>query len=256
MQVLYSITMILTTQEQMNSILPFLAKHGRRVSSITLQGAEGTSLSLYTLPANLQLDSLQLNNMSLQLQSGYDSHGVLGYPAVAALKQLRLGDCRTLDHGDAQQRVLAMSLSQLCQLEHLTLTAQSIVHFLINVEPHRLQRVQQLTYLELSGIKLDRPGPIDSYTDEARPPLEILKVLTRLVDLRLSTDYQDDCDWGTGFIPACVLSGMQRLTRLELLHCTVERGGLVGKADLRHLKLDRCGMEGCKTATAQLLSQI
>ena len=88
-------------------MLVFLRKHGQQVNSIEVivrltkpkwrqilpfrQWQDTVRLRM--LPPILQLNSLSLDSVHVQLHPYDTIEGVLGSPAVAALKQLRLKDC-------------------------------------------------------------------------------------------------------------------------------------------------------------------
>jgi hypothetical protein len=93
-----------------------------------------------------------------------------------------------------------------------------------------LQRLQQLTYLELAKVLLKGP-------DRATPPLQPLQALTRLVDLRILMDEdlgrsEFVCQYR---VPAGMLSDAKHLTRLQLSGCRLGAGALAGVTQLQHL---------------------
>jgi hypothetical protein len=174
----------------------------------------------------VQLASLQLERLGLQLQPGIGAQGVLGAAAtVAAIKQLQLHDCELLD--DGADEVVAAALSQLpAGLEHLSISNLKNGGVPVDFPAGVLHQMQDLTYLELgcSGVA----GP-----DEASPALQPLQALTRLVDLRFC--------WLDEVVTCSMLSGMQHLTRLELLsNLELEPGVLAGITQLQHLYLNGC----------------
>jgi hypothetical protein len=246
--VLHGITVNVIDQQQMDSVLLYLNKYGQHVDSIHLFGVEKgeeegeveLQVELRQLPFNLQLSSLQLEHLHLQLQPGNGSHGVLGAAAiVAALKQLQLHDCELLD-GEEQ---LAAALWQLpAGLEHLSISGLTWDHLWVQVPTGVLQQLQQLTYLELTRCRLKSPV-------EGQLALQPLQALTLLQDLRLAADdgEMDKLPADDDRLEASMLSGAQHLTRLEVSGCWhedgpfwVEPGVLVGKSQLQHLQLVNC----------------
>jgi hypothetical protein len=105
-----------------------------------------------------------------QLQPGDGFQGVLGAADRAAgLKQLRLSSC-TLINGDEG---LAAALDKLTAgLEHLSIEGLSSNEARTCFPTAVLERLQQLTYLELAGVRVQRP-------DQATPTLQPLQALTR-----------------------------------------------------------------------------
>jgi hypothetical protein len=79
-----------------------------------------TALLLRELPTSMQLHSLCLSGMNLQL----GKHGVLA--TAPALTQLQLKNCRLL--GDGAPSQLTAALSQLPRLQHLSLQVLRHVH--------------------------------------------------------------------------------------------------------------------------------
>ena len=242
---LHSIKVHVGEQQQMDSVLLYLDKYGQHVDSIHLVGMEWGAVTLCQLPSHLQLSSLQLELLHLQLQPGNGSHGVLGAAAVAALKQLRLSHCELLD-GEEQ---LAAALLQLpAWLEHLSIVGVTADEVWVGFPTNALQRLQQLTYLELAEVTLQGCG-------QGQPARQPLQALTHLQDLRLCT--------GNGAITTSVLSGTHHLTRLELSgeHTDdgvylFEPGVLAGKTQLRHLQLAYCRVLGDQAGVARLMSHL
>jgi hypothetical protein len=87
-----SIKAAFTQKQQVDSVLLYLHKHGRHIDAIDLRTdlshASADRFKLRQLPPHLQLTSLLLDSMCVQLQAGRGFSGVLG-PATAGLKQLR-----------------------------------------------------------------------------------------------------------------------------------------------------------------------
>jgi hypothetical protein len=222
---LHSIKMHAGEQQQMDNMLQYLDKHGQQVNSIQLVGVECGTVTLQQLPSNLQLTSLHLHHLWVQLQPGSGSHGVL--QSVTALRQLRLTACELLDGHEH----LAAALTQLpAGLEHPSITTLGVDDLTVNFPTGVLQRLQQLTYLELDDIALQGPC-------KEQPVLQPVQALTRLQDLRLGTD--------NGGITASMLSGTHHLTHLEVsgwaCHIpSLEPDALAGKTQLQHLQLACC----------------
>jgi hypothetical protein len=87
--------------------------------------------------------------------------------------------------------------------------------------------------------------------------LQPLSVLTGLLDLRL---HISDSNWrrrDDGYPSVASMSGLQRLTRLEMpsMPC-IEPGALAGKTLLQHLRLTDCCEEQSPEQDAHLLSQL
>jgi hypothetical protein len=189
--------------------------------------------------------------------AAYPFPGVLGGTAAAALKQLRLKDCELKAAGS-----LAAALAKLPDLKHLSI--DHVKPFDGEIE---LQTLQQLTYLELAASSLQVDG-------EAIPAMQRLRDLSVLLDLRLSSD-------STYSINASMLSGLQRLTRLQLRqlevprqawglpgwglaewmhepskHFDFEPAALSGKTQLQHLQVLNCRASGGAAGEGQLLAQL
>jgi hypothetical protein len=105
-----------------------------------------------------------------------------------------------------------------------------------------MKQLQHLTYLKLDGGFTAGP-------DEASPAPQPLQAVTGLVDLRLACLSEG--------ITSSMLSGMQRLTRLELSgEMAIEPGALAGKTQLQYLRVDGCGIVGGAAGVSQLLSHL
>ena len=237
---LRSISLHVSQQQQIDGVMVYLGKHHQHVDSFELVGAGAPSNQLRQLPQQLQLTSLQLERLVLQLQPGNGFQSVLG-AATAALKQLRLSICQLIGFGASQA---LGALSQLpAGLEHLSI--RELYGGGQSFPAGVLQQLQQLTYLELDQVVLVRP-------DEASPVLQPLQALTRLVVLRLE-DVQ-------GVVTCAMLSGMQRLTHLGLSvylqGFELEPGALAGKTQLQGLCLNKCSVLGGAAGVAQLLSHL
>jgi hypothetical protein len=119
---LRSITAVLPDQQQADSVLLYLRKHGKHIDSIDIKGRPRNNREDLTasiiLPSNLQLSSLQLSYLKVQLQPGHGFQGVLGCAGVQTLKKLRLSSCELPNEAAAQG--LTAALSELpAGLEHL-----------------------------------------------------------------------------------------------------------------------------------------
>jgi hypothetical protein len=232
---LRSITAVLAIQQQVEGVLHYLSLYGQHFYSLNLTGNDERSGDIFELPPNVQLHSLQLSGFNLQLQPGGGLHGVLGAAAsVAALKQLRLKDCIVVDSGASKG--LAAALSQLPCLEHLCLNDVRVKPGAgPYIEPLKLLtavflRLQQLTHLELARI------PVQG-SEEATAALQPLQALTRLVDLRLE-------QIGDFSITPSMLSGTQKLTRLQVKLGKLQPGALAGNTQLQHLQVTLCSLSG------------
>jgi hypothetical protein len=240
---LCNITAILPDQEYADSMLAYLDRHGRKIESINLANYTCRSVQLRELAPDLQLTSLKLDGFILQLQPDDDFHGVLGGAAeLAALSQPSLSNCNMLDRAAG---TLADTLAQLpAGLEHLTISDVHCRGVRAQFPTTILQKLQQLTHLELAKIDL-----------EGSPAQEPLHDLTRLVDLQLDWLYAE------GNILASMLSGAHHLTRLHMASCQgrFEPGVLAGMSQIQHLDLDRCfrgGFDAASATIAQLMSQL
>ena len=187
-------------QLQLDSVMLYLRKHWSNVDRIFIRGPKDRHVTRHHLPTSLQISSLHLERISLQL-------GVLGAAAaLAALKQLQLESCSLV--GIVTAGVTEAFSQLLMWLDHL-----SVVDVFVNAErtqfptsvfqQQQQQQQQQLTYLELAGVRLQGP-------DEASPALQPLQALTGLVDLRLHKVIALDCQ-----ITDDMLSGMHGLTCLD-----------------------------------------
>jgi hypothetical protein len=210
-------------------VLQFLGKQSEYVRSVSLRGARHISVTTIQLPPNLQLSSLTLDRIGLQL-------GVLASPALAALKQLRLRNFR-LDHGHGPAAAEALLPAG---LEHLSIL-QDPCPWPPQFPTAVLQQLSHLTYLELAGNQLQASGP-------GQDALQPLQGMTRLVDLRRRT---------VSSVTAGDLSGTCNLARLDLSGCRrLTPGALAGKTKLQHLRLQQCDTAGDATGPAQLLSHL
>ena len=196
-QSLNSITAVLHQQQQVDSMLLYLDNNGQHVSSLAIDGGEHQFwLQLQQLPhAKLQgLSSLQVSQMLLQLQPGFDDLGHLGVLGKEQpLEQLQLHSCALLD-GDK----LAAAFLLLPDLQHLSLVWGDDADLDGVFSSSALQGLQQLTFLELAGCEL-----------LSTLGMESLQCLTHLQDLRLHC-------LGECVVAASMLSDLQRLTHFKL----------------------------------------
>jgi hypothetical protein len=221
---LHSITAAVHHQQQVDSVLLFLQRHGQYVDSIDVTYCgdnEEAAVTIRQLLSNLQLTSLRFEWFCLQQQPGNGFQGVLGASparrcssgaaAGLPLKQLQLIDCKLLDG----QKGLADTLAVLPSLEHLIIDAcvDNSGHP-VPLPTGILQRVQQLTYLELAGVSL-------RYNRKAAS-MNILQPLQGMIRLRELLITR--CSTPGGSITADILSGMCFLTRLVASHISVGPG--------------------------------
>jgi hypothetical protein len=234
--VLSSIAVTLKTQQQLeDSLLPYLGKHVQHVDTLKVCGCS-FGLSLLQLPSKLQLTSLQLQQLAVQLQPGRGFQGVLRPELL--LKQLRLDDCQLHDYDSAM--ALAAVLSLLPGLEHLSIGSSSYLPLPIG----ELSLLQQLTYLRLV---CDLPG------GSGHPATLPLQALTRVVDLRVHFTLP----WPPSHHSAAsMLSCLCSLTRLTLPDAALDPTALAGKTQLQHLELPCCSIAGAAAGVAQLLSKL
>ena len=180
--------------------------------------------------------------------------------AGAPLQKLHLDEC-LLQDGD---EVLAAALAELPPLEHLCIDGCKVVdHGGYVREFHcatgMFEQLTQLTYLELGGVRLHPWKDMWDYTDAGEEPpgpdnpqKPNLQALTCLVDLRLSSSGGDS-------VSAEMLSGLSKLTRLELLGFEdFDACVLADKTLLHHLRLPymRCHQHEGDAGTGALLSQL
>jgi hypothetical protein len=189
-------------QRQLNRALLYLSKHGKHIGSLILFGQQGNAAILRQLPPILQPTSLQLEGCCLQLQPSRsiwysrNFRGLLGAAAgVAALKQLQISNCSVVDGSTG----LAAAVAELpAGLEQLGLNSVSFKDAGSACFPTAaLQQLQQLTYLELVGVRFQSPDP------EAQA-LEPLQALTRLGDVHIHPVLgKERVSSHTASLPAC-----------------------------------------------------
>ena len=239
---LSSIAMVIFSPQQLDSVLLYLGKHCRQIDSIDLDAKGDGVFVLHQLPADLQLSTLQLEDFHLQLQPCGGFQGVLGAAVeIAALTQLRLGNCSLLD-GEEE---LAAALAQLpAGLQHLSIDGLWIDDDHPASFPSAvLTPLHMLTHLELADVRPTCSDPDGHF-------LQPLQAMTRLVHLRLSTDPPAHT------FPASVVSGSLSLTFLTLSSCEIEPEILAGKTSLRHVSLSSCSVLGGAPGVRQLLAHL
>jgi hypothetical protein len=151
---------------------------------------------------------------------------------LTGLKKLCLKDFDVVAPRDLRDEGWLASLSQLpTGLEHLSINGDIRC---VGYDPlplvfstSVLQRLQQLTYLELVWMVLAGP-------DQGSPALQPLQALTRLADLRLYPYSEDEP------VTCKTLSSKCCQTCLQLTGCAIEPGVIAGKTALQHLHLPEC----------------
>jgi hypothetical protein len=199
---LSSITVCLKSQQQLHNLLLYLPKHGQQVDNMDLKGLGYGTVPHFHLSPNLQLASLNLTNLrviSLPRDTIQDKVQLRQH-----LKHLQISHCQMLD-GTSK---MAAALALLPGLQHLSFTGSfwDLGRFMFPLTA--LAGLQELTYLELAHTKLQRP-------DSEECILQPLQSLTRLVGLRLSLEEVHSVT-----VHSSMLTGMQQLTRLELIKGT------------------------------------
>ena len=250
---LRSITAPVTRQQQLDSVLLYLSKHGDHTNSVEFKGDGDYRATLRQLPQHLQLSSFHLSDVQVQLLPGNGFQGVLSATAQQApLKQLRLDSCMLLDSVSGGELAAALTVLP-AGLEHLSICNLRCNGEIVQFPTAILQQLQQLTYLELADVSVLGPG-------KASPVLQPLQALTRLQHLCLhSVRTEED----GGMVAAAILSGPTHLTHLQLSAglglfddeavWNVEPGVLAGKTRLQHLHLAQCNIVGGAAGIAQLL---
>lgn len=243
-----SITAVINCQGQASGLLVFLnTEHGQHIESINLRapwspGAEPTS-NLWQLPTGLQLGSLELSALAVQLQPRDGFQGVLR-PGVP-FKNLCLTHCTLLDGTVG----LAAALLSLPGLQHLSIEADANTDSNLLTDgafpAGVLSSLQHLSYLKLKCQVTGKAGL-------EGPVMQPLEALTRLVDLRL-------CVWMPGepaYVSSSMLSSLQCLTLLELTGCNLEFTSktLACLSQLQHLQLRACYIRGAEDGYTELLS--
>ena len=247
-----SISVVLTQQQQADSVLLYLTNHGQQVSSISLSLIPpaddsaydtGLTISLRELPESLhRLDTLLVRGLHVQLQPGDGFAGVLH--AEMPLKQLQLDTCELID----REAGLAAALPLLPTLQHLSIAdsdGHTAKYISVPFPSSVLQELQQLTYLELAACRLQDPDSVQH-----------MQALTCLQDLRLDL-------LSAVNVTASTLSGAQQLTRLQLRGsedarrcCRFEGAVLAGRTLLLHFALQECVVQGGAAGVTELLSHL
>jgi hypothetical protein len=239
------------TQQQINSRVLWLTNHSELVSKLHLSGRSTyrSAVSLRELPAQLQLDSLSLHELHIQLQAGVGFAGVL-HPGDP-LKQLQLHDCM-LQYGEDG---LEAAFAQLPQLQDLS-TAR--------LEAMGMDRTQFPGELLLSVPLLTRLELVYAY--DVLPccsALQHLPSLTALQDLTIeitcSADNEDEEDDSAGIkISASMLQPLQQLTSLQLYlaGAAFEPAALSGKTLLQKLHLFDAVITGGAAGVSALLHEL
>ena len=227
-----------SVQQRTDSLLLYLARHGRHVDSLDLSG--GSANFPGNFPQGLQLTSLLLDGFYLQLLPAVGQQGLLAQFGAATLRQVQLADCKLLDGPDG----LAAALAQLPVLEHLSVRDTNCMQVDGNkcswFATDELSVLQRLTYLELAS---------SMWYGRDKLLLQPLQALTGLVELHLKAA------WGADDISASMLLGMHNLTRLELPACSCEPDALGALTKLQHLVLFKSAALG-EAGEVQLLSQL
>lgn len=258
-EALTSITAKLRQQHKMDKVLLYLDTHSH-VTSIDFRAIDHM-VFIGWLPQQLQLRSMQLSKLYVQLQEGEGFPGVLGDAAsLANLKQLRLSDCQVWNKvdgfwamGEAQTAAL---INLPAGLEHLSISRLHFVYSARCWPTAVLQQLQQLTCLELSSMYVK--------ADDSTPAMHPMHALTRMADLRLSDVYDGrrtvyiSPSWNRIGITASMLSNARHLTRLQLSDLgIVQASVLAGKTRLQHLHLDCSALFSTEgEGKAQLLSDL
>jgi hypothetical protein len=230
------------TRPKVNSLLLYLSRYGQHVSSLDVRHpGRWKRVTLHALPQGLQLDSLCLENMGLQLQAGNSRQGLL--QSLAALTQLQLLECCLLDADG-----LAGALQQLPQLQHLKVVNMrrkvnsTYLHELFTLNSDALQQLQGLTYLELEGCSCDVDlPPLEGSASAPQQQLSNLQSL-RLREFKPSISKTEQ-----------LLAGMQHLTMLELQpikssmdpYAPFPPDVLTSMSQLQHLDLSNYVPVGC-----------
>jgi hypothetical protein len=256
---LRSITAPVTAQHQLDSVLLYLSKHSHHIDSVEFKGDGDYRAPLRQLPQILQLSSLQLSDLEVQLLPCDGFYGVLPATAQqAALKQLRLDSCMLLGTDAGAGLAAARACSALAVLpaglEHLSIRNLRCNGEMVQFPTAALQQLQQLSYLELTDVSVLGPS-------KARPVLQPLQALTRLQHVRLHSVHTDE---DGGRVTAAILAGTPHLTYLELsaglfdneVVWNVEPSVLAGKTQLQYLHLALCSIVGGAAGISQLLCQL
>ena len=253
-----SIKAHLMKQQQVDSILLYLTKHGKHILSLEVVGPWDyyrldSAATLQQLPhQSLQgLSSLCFSHLRLQLQPGGGFQGVL--TAGAPLKELDLSDCSLLDGVEALAAVLPLlpCLQDLRCSKSFGCSGLGPVGDITKPPkcfPHNstLQKLQQLTCLSLTGYALEEPGGPQH-----------LQRLTNLQELYLDGK-------ALPIVKAGMLSGLQQLVAFGLHgdnsmssgDAVLEPDALAGMTNLQSLGVLYCKTAGGSAAVTQLMSHL
>jgi hypothetical protein len=236
-----SIRAVGSREQQLDSVLLYLGKHGQHVSSIEVEN--NVNAHLQQLPhEQLQgLSSLTISWLVLQLQPARGFQGVLG--AAMLFQRLVINKCRLLDWSWG---VLGAALATVPSLQHLSIKLYSC-EYVFSIEA--LKELQQLTYLELVNFGMSSRGGIRH-----------LQGLTRLQDLRLQCCSAINID-------SSELSSVKHLTRFELCEeiqapeeagmCTAfDPGFLADRTVLQHLRVEACSIARGAAGVTELMSHL
>jgi hypothetical protein len=123
------ITAEVEQQQQVDSVLQYLANHGQHVLSLNLEGPwnycySDSRVTMQQLPHDSlqELSSLRFKHHLLQLQPGGGFQGILR--AGAPLKELQLCECKLLDGDEG----LAAALPMLPELQILSCVTHCVGH--------------------------------------------------------------------------------------------------------------------------------
>jgi hypothetical protein len=237
------------SQQQADGVLCYLARHGQHVTSVSVprrrrdpvdirqlsrQCWQVCSLSFHTPQRQLPHHD-DCGGLQLQLGPSSSHQGVL-QSCSAQLTRLELDGCRLLD---ASAAVTTAALEALTGLRHLTLRAGASSWRWGRGLPCELwSALSRLTHLNLNtGLLAD-----DAWAS-GPDGLQFISCLVHLQELKLDCHFCDDqqswyCEPEHVFITPAVVSGMERLTRLELVGFTLEAAVLASIGSrLRHLEL-------------------
>jgi hypothetical protein len=235
---------LVRNQQQADGALAYyLARHGQHVTSISfsVRWHFGAATIIRQLPSQCgQLRSLRFSGpMRLQLGASASHQGVLS-ACGAQLARLEVDRCRLLENGAA---ATATALTALKGLQHLQLRlsgATTSYQAGDGLHGEVWSALSRLTHLSL--------GSALSADDSAA--LEGISALTRLQELKLS-----QCSRRT--VRPAVVSGLQRLTMLELIGGLLEPAALACVTQLRHLELvSTAVVPGGEAGVAALLAQL
>jgi hypothetical protein len=259
-------------QQHLNSLLTYSCRHGQHISSISIDDtpsvpmdksltsqisqtqSDPVRLCIHELPSSLQLNSLRLVSVGVQLFPAAGMRGVL--QTLTSLTQLQLVRCDLLESSDPDGDCTSTAaLQQLTKLQHLELQGvySSRTRGLTKAQRERLKAMLQLrglTHLHLSGFAC-AVQPSD---------LQDTPQLTNLRSLELQ--------WNTSLYAAAgkILLGAQQLTRLDLSMGSDVWAGCTGlwygqkcvlssMPQLQHLTAEACA-SGEPAAVTEFLQEL